>query len=433
MTWQTWGYFSIVLATIALTTFLAWQGGRQREVAGNRYYSWLAAGMSLAALGEALSLLSPTPELALFWFKTRFFSFAFIPPLWLFFVLEYSGRKKWLAWEMVAGLLAIPAITQLMVWTSPLHDLWVQQEVGFYQVGAFWVADISQRVLGLWYLVHSFYGQLLMLAGSLLLAQTAWRLRQRYHWQAGLLLASALIPLVIAFITTFNLLPPSSLNPTLPGFALAALLAAAAVFRFDLLRKTPAAESLEIQVDTQEKRAQALFLLALGFLVVGIAALGTLSYVNYARHLRLKVGEQLEAVAALKVSDLVTWRDERLGDARVLRQNPALEKLAQEYLADPTNPEAAEPLRAWFDSLREAYQYGQVFLLDPNGQVQMISPAGSPYDDHTLDIRAQVLQGGEVEFVDFHQHKIDQSIRLSLLIPVFAEQRVDRPVGLVAW
>jgi hypothetical protein len=76
---------------------------------------WLALSECYLALAEALSMLSPTPSRALFWFDTRFLSLASIPVLWLIFVLEYTGRKNWLSKRLVAGMFIIPVITQVMI------------------------------------------------------------------------------------------------------------------------------------------------------------------------------------------------------------------------------------------------------------------------------------------------------------------------------
>nr|NJM04450.1 hypothetical protein [Desulfobacula sp.] len=130
-------YFGLVLATLCLTGFLARQSWRQKEVPGVKYYFWLALAICSAALGEALSMTGATPGQALFWFNTRFVPFAVIPPLWLLFVLEYSGRGNWLSKKLGAGLFAVPVITAVMVLTSGRHGFWVKNEVEFIREGSF--------------------------------------------------------------------------------------------------------------------------------------------------------------------------------------------------------------------------------------------------------------------------------------------------------
>ncbi|MEW5870025.1 MAG: histidine kinase N-terminal 7TM domain-containing protein [Chloroflexota bacterium] len=425
-------YFGMILLAVAVTGLLAWQASKQRSLAGNRYYFWLALAMCVAALEEVFSMLSITQAGALFWFKMRFLSFAVIPPLWVLFVLEYTGRHRWLSKGLAISLFAVPLITQAIIWTSPWQTLWVQREVGFRQVGAFWVAELSQRIPGLWYLVHSFYGQLLMLAGSAMLLLEARRMARLHRLQAGLLIASALLPVVIAVVITFNLLPKDSLNPTIPGFALAAALAAAAVFRFDFLKKAPEMQSAEQWAETQERRMQTLFLGILGLMATGVLAVGTLSYVNFLQHFRTQVDEQMTAIAMLKIRELQNWRTERSGDAAVLRQNAAFAALLQDFLTDPNDLSAAASLQAWLDSLCKAYGYETIYFLDTGGTQRIASPAGiSLVDAHLQTDMNPVLQDGQVVFWDFHFHQPDRSIHLGLLVPIYVEQDLSQPLGVL--
>jgi PAS domain S-box-containing protein len=433
MTWQIGLYFGTVVAAILLTGFLAWQAWQQRSVAGSRYYFWLAVSMCLMAVGEALSMLSPTLALAVFWFNTRFLPFAVIPPLWLLFVLEYSGRRNWVSKGLIGGLFFIPLVTQVMVWTNSLHGFWVQQEVVFHQNGPFWIADISQRLPGLWYLVHTFTSVILMLAGSVLLLRTAWRNARLYRLQAILLTASALIPVLSTLVTTFNLLPKGSINPTVPGLALAAFLAAAAIFRFDFLKKTPSEQEETNQIaETRGNRALALFLLIYALMACGLTAFGIISYQNYQAKFHLQVEKQLLSVVDLKVRGLTEWRSERLADANLLEQNPVFAGLVQNFLNNPGDANSAGDLQTWLDSLRKGYKYERIFLLDPHAVERLASPATpEAFSGDLADLEQTVLKAGRVNFLDFHRDKPGGPINLALLVPIYAGADLARPLGMV--
>ncbi len=433
MSWQAGFYFGMVILAVALTGFLAWQAWKQKNVAGSHFYFWLALTMCFAALGEALSMLSPSQALALFWFKTRFLSFAVIPPLWFLFVLEYSGRRAWRSKGLVAGLFVIPAVTQVMLWTSGWHSLWVQQEVGFRPDGPFWIADVALRVPGFWFLVHSFYSQSLTLAGSVLLMRAAWSIASLYRLQAICITASALVPVMLTGVAIFNFVPKGGINPTIPGLALAAALASVAVFRYDFLKKDAAAQLEKTRgSDAGEKRSLGMFLLAFCLLVSGVAAVGYLSFINFERNLHVQVEEQLFAIATLKIHGLEDWRNERLGDAEILRQNAAFAGLVEGLIENPGDPTSAERLRAWLDSLKESYEYRHIYLLDTEGAVRISSSNGvGAVDAHILTEISPTLQGGQAVFLDFHRHASDQEIHLSILVPIYAELDVNQPLGIL--
>jgi hypothetical protein len=407
MSLQAGFYFGSILAAIALTGFLAWQAWRQDSVPGSRFYLWLAAAMCLAAQEEAFSMLAPNAAVALFWFKMRFLPLAAIPPLWLLFVLEYDRKRSWVTRGLIAGLFFLPLVFQLLVWVPGLNEYWVAQEAGFNQHGPFWVADITQRIPAVGYLLYGLVNLALMSAISVLWLRIAWRNRREYRLQAGFQFVSALLTVFLIVITTFKLLPAGAFNPTIPFMVLAALLAAVAVFRFDFLKRSPAVSNeLEPQARAEEKRSLAYFLLLFALIAAGISAIGIVSYQNYAAKFRQQVESQLQSIADLKIKGLTAWRDERLADGRVLQTDPAFSELVTAIFENPADAASAGTLQAWLDSLRTNYHYVGIRLLDVNGVQHIASPtnAGPAPSDLNKDI-APTLATGEIFFQDFHRHE----------------------------
>ena len=431
MNWQTGTYIGIVLLSTVVTGVLAWQARKQRSVPGSRFYFWVALAMCSMSVEELLAMLGPTQALALFWFKMRFLQFAIIPPLWFLFVLEYRGRGNWISKGLVAGLFAIPFVTQIMLWSNPA-GLWLQQEVGFSKVGAVWVADISQRVPGVWYLVHVFTTQIMMLAGSVLLLQAAWKSARLYRIQAALLTTSALVPVIIATATTFNLLPKGSMNPTVPGFALAALLAAAAIFRFDFLKKPIAEQEDKTErLKAQENRSLTFFLLVFGMMAAEIAAFAFINYQGYREQFQAQVEKQLLSIAELKVKGLTAWRDERMADANLLQKSSVFSDLVKNSLGDPADAKSVAALQTWLDSLRSDHQYDRIFLLDSQGVERIASPQtpASAASDLTAQETA-ILNSGQVSFLDLHR-EAEGPIHMALLVPIYEMGDLARPLGML--
>lgn len=289
-----------------------------------------------------------------------------------------------------------------------------------------------------WQTILYFSSILLTCGVTGFLAWQAWRQRsvagsRYYFWLALAMCAAALVTVAVTIITVFDFLPQNAFNPIIPGFGLTALLAAAAIFRFGFLKSAPAAQDAgRRQMEAQEKRSQALFLLVFGLMVTGIAAVGYLYYRNYAEQFRAQVEAQLSAVASLKMDELETWRAERLGDAEVLHQNLAFSTLFQRLLEEPDDAPAQAELQTWLDSLRDAYQYQQVYLLDTGGTQRMSSSSdGEPVAVHLLTEITPNLQGGEVTFLDFHLHDTDQNIHLAILVPLYAGHDLNRPLGVL--
>ncbi len=426
-------YFASILLICGVTCWLAFYAWQQPNVPGARAYSLLALGACLLALAEILSMLSPGPAQALFWFNTRFIFSAVIPVLYLFFALDYNGHMGWLSRRLAAAMFIFPAITQVMLWSNSLHGLWVKQEVSFYQSGLFWLSNTSTRIPGLWFLVYSFYSLLLLLAGIGVILATARGKPRSYRGQALLLSAGALIALVTTLFPTFNLVPPGGINPFIPGIGASVLLYALVIFGFRFLKRAPAAEiaSKTTPPEVLGRRSLALYLFIFLLLATGIGAVAYLSYKNYEGQLRSEVDSRLTSVGALKSSQLQNWRSERLADAVTFFKNTDFSALVQGYLENPADAPTKTELQSWLDAYSAHQQYDRVFLLDASGVERLSFPNSTePVAARLAQEATADLNAGQVTFLDFYRDTAAGPIHLALLVPILANPD-NHPLGLL--
>lgn len=412
-------YFSSILLTCILMGWLAFYAWRHPDVRGSRAYARMSFGLSLLALTEIFSALGPDPVQALFWFNARILFTAFTPVLWLLFALEYAGYKTWLSRRLLLIALIIPSLTQIMIWTNPLHGLWVKQEVSFHQNGLFWLAETGTRVPGLWFLVHSFYAMFLTLAGIAVILSMFWSKQRLYKAQALLLASGMLISLITTLIPTFNLIPQLEFNLFTPGVGVSALFYTLAIFRFQFLKRAPAAR--DTAMDGPEQRSLALFGLIFLAMAASITAIAYLSYRNYQDQFRTQVENQLTSIAAMKVDSLQNWRSERMADAGIFHKNPAFGTLVQRYFENPTDAQLQSELETWLEFFTIQKQYDRIALFDPSGVERIAFPTRSAaLPAHLMQDIALVLNTENETFLDFHRDLYDGSIRFALLVPVFA-------------
>ena len=71
----------------------------------------------------------------------------------------------------------------------------------------------------------------------------------------------------------------------------------------------------------KEHRTPIYLLLIFVLFTIGIITAGVLYYKSNEKHYRTEVEQQLTAIADLKVSQIVQWRNERLGDAEMFFGN----------------------------------------------------------------------------------------------------------------
>ena len=171
--------------------------------------------------------------------------------------------------------------------------------------------------------------------------------------------------------------------------------------------------------DKAQLQAGYVFLLIFFVLTVGIAAAGFFYYRNYEKHYRGGVEQQLSAVAALKVDELVGWRSERRADAAVFFKNASFSGLVRQFFEKPNNPAARDQLRTWLSHVQESYGYDRVFLLDTHGVERISVPdTPEPVAAHLLEQAPDILRSGRITFVDFHRDAPDGPIHMSVLVPV---------------
>ncbi|MFZ5882010.1 MAG: PAS domain S-box protein [Chloroflexota bacterium] len=433
MSWQIVLYFCSILSTGALTGFLAWYAWRQPRVTGARSYAYMVLAESLLALTELGSMLAGAQTQALFWFSLRVPFTAFIPVFWLFFAMEYNGRSDWLSKPVRVALFAIPLITQVVMLTGSLHGLWLVQDVGFEKIGPFWIADTSARIPGFWYLVHTFYSTLLLVAGAGVLVVAAWRKPKHLFVQALLVSLGALTALGLALVGVFDLLPDLPFNPFVPGIGFSALCYALAIFRFQFLKHTPTQAGVArlTRLEPQEKRSLAIFIFVFILMASGLAAISMLTYQNYEKHFRAQMDNQLEAIASLKTDELRDWRDERLADANLFYRNENFSERTQNYLEAPGDAEAQAKLLTWMEKIAAFPEYNRVFLLDPRGVERLSIPSTPEAVPPELAGQASAsLASGQIVFLDFHRHAESDAVHLSMLVPIYDAQG-NLPLGVL--
>jgi len=184
----------------------------------------------------------------------------------------------------------------------------------------------------------------------------------------------------------------------------------------------------------QDGEPDAWYPLVLIFTLValGIFVGGTLSYRNYERHFRTRIEEHLSAIAELKVDDLVLWRRERLGDARIIFKNASFSGLVRRFLDRPDDAEAQAQLRVWLEKYQAANQYERIFLLDAQG-VERMSTAGTAGPAAAVVSRraGEILRSREIGFQDFYRNEQDQRVYLATLVPILEGPDFSQALGVL--
>ena len=239
--WQECPWALVWLITAAVAVALALLIWRRRPAPGAGAFVVLMCCLAEWALAHALGLGSTTLGAQLLWNKVMFLGVVSAPVACLFFALEYTQQERWLTRRVRLGLLVVPAITLLLVFTTERHGLvwgraWLTESGGCTDLGV---------THGPWFWVHVTYSSALLCVSALALLHAALRAPRQYRGQMLGLLLGALLPwggaLLHAAFPAWGELPVGICVP------LAALATAWSLFRFRLFDLVPVARAAVLE------------------------------------------------------------------------------------------------------------------------------------------------------------------------------------------
>jgi PAS domain S-box-containing protein len=243
MHWQFTLYIFPLLVSAAILTALAFSAWHHRAASGAVSFFLLALVLAEWSLTYALELMSNELSIALLWNDLVWLGASSAPTLWLVFVLQYTGRIRWLTRRNLAILSVEPLITLLLLWTSPFQGLMESH----FRLNTSTSISILEITPGVWYWVHIVYSYCAILFSAVLicmLIQTLLRSARLYLGQTGALLVGMFAPWAGNILTLLGLNPFPRLDLTPFAFTFGGLAAAWSLFRFRLFDILPVAREI---------------------------------------------------------------------------------------------------------------------------------------------------------------------------------------------
>ncbi len=172
---------------------------------------------------------------------------------------------------------------------------------------------------------------------------------------------------------------------------------------------------------------------SLSAVVVGLAAIAATGLAGYLytaaekRSFHTEMWNQLTAIADMKVRQLVAWREERLGDAKVLQFHPFTHRAVSEILDSGRDTGEIEK---WLGLLMEAYQYTAASLWDKDYRRRVWLPAGDPDNDAQRELIVQAMRAKAPLLADLHRDEPIGAVRMALAVPLMSASSSE-PYGAV--
>ncbi|WP_254863925.1 histidine kinase N-terminal 7TM domain-containing protein [Halovivax gelatinilyticus] len=227
--------FLAVLLSVAITILAVrkWENPESRALAA------LTTGIALWTGGDFVSMFASSREWTIRWLQVHWLGVVIVPVAVFVFILVYTGRGERLSRGRVAGLYALPAVTYLLVLSSPAHDLiWTAIEpTSASPVGYAFTNGPA-------FYVYALYAYGLLAVASVLLGVFILRSNDLYRGQASLLMVAALAPWASNLGYVFG---GRVLDVTSIGFAVTAVALGVALYRYRLTDVMPIARTTVVE------------------------------------------------------------------------------------------------------------------------------------------------------------------------------------------
>ena len=236
-------YVWILLASALATAAVGFYAWRQRRVPGAHSVVAISATTVVWSLSNALEMAGTDLPTKLFWANVQYACYGALPLASLALALQSAGQGRWLTRRRLAWLAVVPIITQVLVWTDPLHGL-IRQDVYLDTVGPF---PVIGKTYGPWFWAFATYSYGLFSAAIYLLVQAVRQAPPLYRGQPMVLLTALAVPLVwnVLYSYGFSPIPRHDIAPAI--VCLSGITAAWGLFRFRLLDIVPIARNAIIE------------------------------------------------------------------------------------------------------------------------------------------------------------------------------------------
>ncbi|MEW6130877.1 MAG: histidine kinase N-terminal 7TM domain-containing protein [Acidobacteriota bacterium] len=243
MNWQ-YNHFSLLyFLSAAVAVWLFLYGWKRRRTRGAVPFIAFAIGVFIWSFANGIEVISLTLAEKIFWANVQYFGATTIPVAWIVFALQYTGRASYINTKHLLLLCLLPAITIVLAWTNPHHEL-IRKNISLTTEGLF------PRVLkdyGVWFKIYVIYSYTLLGAGVFLIFNLFVKANQVYRKQALVLLLGALTPWCANIVYILQIAPLHHLDLTPPAFTVAGIAMALGIFRFHLLDIIPIAYETVIE------------------------------------------------------------------------------------------------------------------------------------------------------------------------------------------
>jgi PAS domain S-box-containing protein len=238
-----WYFSAMALAAGACLAAYALYVWRHRRASAGASLAVVLAAAGWWGLAYALELAATELPTKLLWGDAKWLGIALLPPAWYAFVMQYTGRGRWVNRTTMVALAIPPAAVIVLLANRATHDL-----VRYYPPSA--AVDPADAIAQVGPLFWPFlvYADLVVWGCTALFVWTLVR-RSRLYWRQSLLLiVTLLLPILANILHNLNVGPFGRVELTPFLLVVTGAVLVWGVFRFRLLDLAPIARSQIFQL-----------------------------------------------------------------------------------------------------------------------------------------------------------------------------------------
>jgi PAS domain S-box-containing protein len=153
--------------------------------------------------------------------------------------------------------------------------------------------------------------------------------------------------------------------------------------------------------------------------IVLILAGGMIYLYNYTAEIRDEKKNDLQAIAELKLGQIVSWRKEKFGDAYVLSESPLFCEAVENWISHKNNLQLKGKILKRLNSFIQAYNYKNIVILSPSGKVLLTFDSELNDINHiTKHFVIKSAHEKKIEYTDFYYCDTHHKIHLDIIAPL---------------
>ena len=217
-----------------------WYVSRRPGAVGSVGLTAVLACAAVWGLAYGFELGAPTPSWRELWGSSKYVGIVLLPPAWLVFALQYTGRERFITPRALA-VLAIEPVAVLTILAIPA----TRHLVRSYPAGS--TSAVVEIQLGSVFYVLFAYSAIVAALGTGLLLHALMYTSAAYRRQSVVLLGSIALVWITNILSTVGIGPFRVMDPTPLSLAAAGLMLILGVFRFGLLDLVPVARTMLLE------------------------------------------------------------------------------------------------------------------------------------------------------------------------------------------